>query len=86
MDVDDTDSSTKDKLQRINGKYIPIPLTLTWVANRILLGTVPDMFWFDNTTFTLQSEDRLIVDGIPHMAFQNCKKTNRNNFFIIRED
>jgi len=81
----ETDSTYQDKLRRFNDEYMLIPCLCTEQDSYRLFGTMTDVYWFDNADGDIQAGDRLWVNGVAYRAFPNCKLSNKNNYFCIKE-
>lgn len=80
-----TDLSSTEKLKRINNEYLLVPLRAADPTRYRLLGTLSDVYWFDNYDGELTPGDRLWVNGVAYRAFPNCKLSNKNNYFCVKE-
>jgi len=82
----DVDSSQLEHLRRFNDEYNLWPLTLDDnETNQRLLGQMTECYWLDNFDGNLSNADRVWVDGEPYRVFQNCKKTNKTNWWALKE-
>lgn len=84
--VQDTDLSTQEHIRRFSDVYTLWPLILSDNENNNrLLGQLEECYWVDNFDGNLTNGDRIWVDGDAYRIFQNCKKTNKSNYFVVKE-
>lgn len=77
--------AAQDELKRVNSEFILLPCILVSdVGERRIFGTMHDVYAF-NPDSVINSEDRIYIDGVVYVCFQNCGQSNRNYFFCIRE-
>jgi len=81
----DLDDITVEKIRRINDEYLLIPATMVDSTTDRLLGTLTDVYWFDNSDGVLTPGDRLWVNGVAYRTYPNGKLSNKNNIFCIKE-
>lgn len=64
-----------------------IPTVVHFVEPSLqILGEIDSVFWGSTAGNNIVSEDRVIVDGIHHRAFQSANRTDQFAFFFMRED
>lgn len=51
-----------------------------------ILGEIDSVFWGSTAGNNIVSEDRVIIGGIYHRAFQSANRTDQFAFFFMRED
>ncbi|MCP4993145.1 MAG: hypothetical protein GY934_05075 [Gammaproteobacteria bacterium] len=77
--------STRGKLQGLGGEYVLVPTTVVDFDVLTQLGKLEEVYWFDNMDYGVSAKDRIIIDGVRYMVFQNCTHAIRNHFFAVKE-
>ncbi len=80
--------ASQDELKRVNSDFMLIPCTLVAGVgsnNKRLYGSLTGVFAF-NPDGSVNSEDRIYIGNDVYRAFQNCNKSNRNYFFVMKEN
>lgn len=72
------------ELKRINDEFVIIPCIIASSAERKQYGTMRGVFCI-SPNGVITAEDRVWIDGQAYRAFQNCNKSNRNYFFVLKE-
>lgn len=77
--------SINGKLKGASDEYVLIPLS---IADHDLLtqfGVLENVYWFDNHDYGVAAKDRIVINGVRYMVFQNCTRAIRNHFFCVKE-
>jgi len=72
-------------LKRINDEFILIPCMIVSESTDKMYGTMRGVFCI-NPDGVLSSEDRIYIGSDIYRCFQNCNKSNRNFFFVLKEN
>ena len=72
------------ELKRINDEFVIIPCIIVSDAERKQYGNMRGVFCI-NPNGVINAEDRIWINGEAYRAFQNCSKSNRNYFFVLKE-
>ena len=72
------------ELKRINNEFVILPCIIASDAERKQYGTMRGVFCI-NPNGVITAEDRVWINGEAYRAFQNCSKSNRNYFFVLKE-
>jgi len=85
VQIKDVVASSQDNLKRLNNTYILVPIYVSDYDNKRFLGQLGGCFWFDNADAALSSGDRMWFGNVAYRVYQNVKKSNKNNFFCVKE-
>ncbi len=77
--------SVNGKLQGVSGEYVLVAASIADFTLKTQYGRLEDVFWFDNYDLGLASKDRILVNGVRYMVFQNCTHATRDHFFAVKE-
>jgi len=72
------------ELKRVNSEFVIIPCTVASDADRKQYGNMRGVFCI-SPNGVINAEDRIWINGEAYRAFQNCSKSNRNYFFVLKE-
>lgn len=61
-------------------------IELSLANGRQIYGEIPDLYWFPTNELNIVSQDRIVVNGVYHRAFQNMNRGDAWAYFAIRED
>jgi hypothetical protein len=75
---------SQKELKRVNDEFVIIPCIVASNAERKQYGTMRGVFCI-NPNGVINAEDRIWINGEAYRAFQNCNKSNRNYFFVLKE-
>jgi hypothetical protein len=76
--------TSEKPLKRVNDEYVLIPCIIASDVLRRMYGTMRGVFCINPDT-DVNPEDRIWINGEAYRAFQNCNKSNRNYFFVLKE-
>lgn len=79
-----TIAGSQKELKRINNEFVIIPCIIVSDAERKQYGNMRGVFCISPDS-VINAEDRVWIDGEAYRAFQNCSKSNRNYFFVLKE-
>lgn len=80
-----TPAASQNELLRVNGEFVILPCTLASKTDARIYGNMTGIFCF-NPDAAVNAEDRIFIGTAVYRAFQNCNKSSRNYFFLIREN
>jgi len=72
------------ELKRVNDEFVIIPCIIASNAERKQYGSMRGVFCI-KPDGVINAEDRIWINGEAYRAFQNCSKSNRNYFFVLKE-
>lgn len=75
----------QDALCRISDLFILVPCVVSQESSDRIFGNMIGVYAF-NPDGVIDSEDRILIGSDVYRCFQNCNKSNRNFFFVIKED
>lgn len=77
-------AGSQKELKRINDEFVIIPCIIASSAERKQYGSMRGVFCI-SPNGVINAEDRVWINGEAYRAFQNCNKSNRNYFFVLKE-
>ncbi len=78
--------ASQDELKRVNDQFMLVPCTLVSdVGERRLFGSLRGIYAL-NPDGVINSEDRIYIGTDVYRCLQNCGQSNRNYFFVMREN